>query len=587
MKSLKSKIILMNIAISIAVALVLSSVCIIKFDAANTKTLEEYEQSLRDDYDKDIKDQVENVITLLNGIYQKQINGEINEQEAKEEAKYLVKSLRYNGEGYFWIDDVDATLIAHPILKEREGENRINETDKNGVLLIQKIINVAKEEGGGYTDFSYMKPNEEGVYPKRAYSELFEPYGWIVSTGNYIDDIDKEVMKKSQELTLGIKHTTILIIVIAVVLIMGSIIIAIIVSSGLVKPLKKITKLAERLSSYDFSEPIEIHDKTEFGITAYALNKAQENVRNLIKNISDNVVELNESSEELSGLTNDVNSKVFKMTEATKLIIESMNESGESVNQINSSMREINVGVEQLAIKSTDSSCISNKFKDKSLELKNTTDSTLKYTKDIYYKKEEKIIEAIKEGQFVERIYSMVDAISSIAEQTNLLASNASIEASRAGEHGKGFAVVAEEVRKLSEESSQSVASIKDIVMKVKEAFKKLSDNTDEILKFINGDIIKQLNEFDVSGDYYYDNAEKISAISQDVAAMSEQLSASMEQIKAMASEVVSNSKIANENSAKIFKGIKETTESMKEVAATAESQCNLASKLTNLISGF
>lgn len=577
----------MNVIISIVVAISLAGVCIVNINNNNKATLQEYEEVLRNDYDQNIKYQVENVITLLNGIYQKQLDGELTEEQAQDEAKYLVKSLRYNDEGYFWIDDVNAILVAHPILQEREGENRTDETDKNGIKLIQNILNVAKTDGGGYTDFYYIKPNEDGVSPKRAYSQLFKPYGWIVSTGNYVDDIDKDVVAKREVLSSQVRNTSMIILGIMIVLIIAAIVVAVKVSEALAKPLKKIHELAERFSNYDFSKPVEIKDKTEFGMTAEALNMAQDNIRKLIKNISENAMNLTASSEELSALTIDVKGKVSEMTESTKTIVENMTESSESVNQINESMKEINFSVEHLARRSTDSSSISIDFKDKSLKLKNNGNSSLNNTQNIYFEKEEKIIDAIKDGKVVEQISNMVYAISEIAEQTNLLALNASIEASRAGEQGKGFAVVAEEVRKLSEESSAAAVSIQKTVIKVQEAFKKLSDNSNEVLEFINGDIVKQFNEFISSGEYYYDNAEEISTISQDIAAMSEELNASMEEIKAMVSTMAEDSERAGENSSKIFERIKETSESMNEVAATAESQADLAMKLNGLIEDF
>lgn len=587
MKSLKGKIILMNVIISVIVAVFVAGVCIVNLNNNNKTMISEYEKLSRNDYDKEIKYQVENVISLLNGIYDKQVNGELTEEQAKDEAKYLIKSLRYNESGYFWVDDVNATLIAHPILEEREGENRIDETDKNGIKLIQNIISVATKEGGGYTDYYYIKPNEEDVSPKRAYSQLFEPYGWIISTGNYVDDIDKDVAEKSQVLGKHVLQATMLIIGMTIVLILIAIGIAIKVSSSLVVPLKKISGLAERISNYDLSEPIEITDKTEFGITAKALNKAQENIKSLIEEIVNNSTTLTESSKQLSNLTNAVTEKVSEMTNKTEAIVKNMNESDESVNQINESMKEINISVEQLSIKSTDSSNISSDFKEKSLELKNRGNRSLNSTNNIYSEKEDKILQAIEEGKVVNKISEMVEAISGISEQTNLLALNASIEAARAGEYGKGFVVVAEEVRKLAEESSQSAVVISSTVGKVQEAFENLSDNTNEVLEFMNGDIVSQFNEFISSGEYYYKNAEKISSISSDIAAMSEELNASMEEIKIMINKMAHNSKETSENSQGILKGIIETETSMNEVAATAESQAELAVKLNKLIEGF
>lgn len=587
MRSLKSKIIFMNVVIVTIVALGIGMVSIVSLEKNNNQAIIEYEELLRKDYDSNIKNQVENVITLLEGIYEKQKNGELTEEQAKEEAKYLIKILRYNKDGYFWIDGVDATLIAHPILYEREGEDRTNETDKNGIKLIQNIINVCKEKGQGYTDFYYMKPNEDGVSPKRAYSELFKPYGWIVSTGNYIDDIDEEVIAKTNELNLARQKTIYTLAGIIVVLLIISVVLAIKISSNLAKPLFSIKDLAERLANYDFSQEIIVKDKTEFGETAKALNIAQSNIKSLIKSITDESNELTRSSRQLSELTNIVTNKVSSMSEATNEIVISMNESNESANEVYKCMNEINSQVNVLSATSTDGSQISNIFKEKSLNLRNQSNNALKNTENIYEDKEQKIMEAIEDAKIVKEISTMVDAIADISEQTNLLALNASIEAARAGEQGKGFAVVSEEVKNLAEESSRSAKLIHDTVVKIEQAFNKLLNDSDEILKFVNGDIIKHFNEFISSGEYYYNNAEKISLISEEIAAMSEELYASTEEINAMVKTMADNSDSSSRNSNFILKGMAETAESMEEAAATAESQAMLAEKLQKLISGF
>lgn len=587
MKKVKNVIIFMNLLIVSIVAVSFGLMSINELSRSNLASIEEYENSLREAYDNNIKFQVENVITLLSGIYERQMDGKLTEEEAKEEGKYLIKNLRYNEDGYFWIDSTDYALIAHPIIPEKEGSNRFDETDKNGNKLIQNIINISTKEGGGFTDFYYSKPNEDGVYPKRAYSTLFKPYNWVISTGNYVDDIDLKVANKTSELNKELRLGIFKLLGVLLVLLVLAIILAVKFSSQITRPLTKIKDLAERLSKYDFTTDINITSKNEFGETGRALNEAQYNVKKLIKNIGEQTMELTASTEELSAVTEEITTRVLDINKATKEIVDNMNESSKSTKQIDESMNEIKLSIGQLASKSTDGSKISINFREKSMKLKTETNDTLNSTKNIYEEKENKILEAIKQGAIVKEISKMVDAIADIAEQTNLLALNAAIEAARAGEQGKGFAVVSEEVRKLAEQSSNSATIIQSTVLKVQDAFKKMSNNSDDILGFINKDIIYQFNEFIESGEYYYNNAEEISKISEDIADMSDKLTATIESINTKVNSMATNSEKSTKNSEEILEEISETTASMEEIAATAENQAILAQKLNELIDDF
>lgn len=588
MRSLRNTIILMNVLIVVLVSIILGTLNISQMKKSNNESISQYEETLRKEYDNNIKSQIENVITLLNGIYNRQINWEVTEEQAKEEAKELIKNLRYNKEGYFWIDGTDAILIAHPILQDEEGRDRTEEEDKNGNKLIQNIISGAtRNEEGAFTEFYFIKPNEEGVSPKRAYSRLFKPYNWIISTGNYIDDIDKVVQAKRQEFNSSLDWAIIKFIIYLIVLLVVSILLAIWVSYKITKPLEKIKCLARRLSEYDFSEKLIIDSKNEFGETAELLNMAQHNVRKLIKNITVRATDLSASSEELSAVTSEISNRILEINNSTKEIVSSMEESSESAKQINDSMKEINLSINELASRSVDESGISISFKNKSLELKDETGSIIKNTERIYEEKEHKILDAIKDGQVVEEIIKAVDTIGDIAEQTNLLSLNAAIEAARAGEHGKGFAVVSNAVKKLAEQSSNSVNEIQLTVTKVQNAFKKLSSNGNEILHFINSDVMDKFNEFMLSSEYYYNNAEEISKISEEMATMTEELAASIEEINASVESMAINSDKSSSNSSNILNAMDEAAVSIKEISQTAEGQAILAQELNESIIKF
>lgn len=585
MRKLKTTIILMNVLIVGVATLLLSIISITELRKSNLQSINQYETSLRQGYDDNIKSQVNNVIGLLNGIYNMQVEGKLTEEESKKQARAIIKNLKYDENGYFWVDDVNSKLAESSQVSNIDTKIT-SEVMGDANNFKENIMSIVLKDGSGFTNFEFPKPNGE-VAPKRAYSALFKPFNWVVNTGNYVDNINSEVAAKTAELNGNLVKTIITLIASLVVLITLSIIIAVKVSSNVTKPLNKIKELAERLAKYDFSENVNINSKNEFGQTAKSLNEAQNNVKNLIKNISGQTVELTASTEELSAVTQEVSNRVLSINSSTKKIVNNMNESMESAKQVNSSMKEINVSISELSRKSTDGSEISTSFKDKSLKLKTETNTALINTQSIYEEREEKILSAITEGAIVKEISIMVDAISAIAEETNLLALNAAIEAARAGEQGRGFAVVSEEVKKLAMQSSASATSIQSTVSKVQNAFRKLSDNSNEVLNFVNTDVINQFSEFISSGEYYYNNAEEISKLSEDIATMSQQLTSSVQEINAMVDTMASNSEESTLNSTEILEGITETTISMEEIAATAESQAALAQKLNELIDGF
>ena len=356
---------------------------------------------------------------------------------------------------------------------------------------------------------------------------------------------------------------------------------------NIINPLKKIRDLALRLSKYDFSIPIDITRKDEFGQAGNALNTAQENVRALVKVIMENSQDISSSSEELSATVQELASRTVTIDEAVDNIASSMQESSSASEEISVSTQEVNSSINVLSSEAMKGSDNANRAKERAIEVKSNSNKAIQETRLLYLEKQKNMEKAIEDGKIVDSIKVMADTIGSIAEQTNLLALNAAIEAARAGEQGKGFAVVAEEVRTLAEESSKAVINIQDTIVKVHDAFKSSIDISKDILEFINTQINEQLNNYGETGNKYYNDSEFISKMSEDIASMSEEITAAVGQVNEAVQNMAQASQQSSEEAEIIKDSMDEATKSIEQVALVAQSQAELAQKLNEMVQKF
>ncbi|OBR90669.1 MULTISPECIES: methyl-accepting chemotaxis protein [Clostridium] len=376
----------------------------------------------------------------------------------------------------------------------------------------------------------------------------------------------------------------IIIIILSVII---SILLGIIISKHINDPLSQIKEFAKKLSEFDISTKISTSRKDEFGQTIKALNTSQQNIINLVKMIAENSEELSGSSQKLSATSDELSAKSENMDNAAKTINAGIQESTASSEEITASIEEINSSINELSQKAADGSNSSNQSKGTAKAAKMESASAVETVNKIYIDKKNKILKSIEDGKVVKNIDEMAKAIASIADQTNLLALNAAIESARAGEHGKGFAVVADEVRQLAEESSNAVSSIQTTIDKVNEAFKNLSNNSNEVLAFMNEKVVPQLKSFENMGNQYYSDAEFVSSISEEIASMAEELSATTEQISSAMQNMASNEQTSSEHASEIQVSLDETVQAVSQVALTAQGQAELSQKLSELVQKF
>ena len=122
--------------------------------------------------------------------------GSMPEDEAKQRAKDAVRTLRYSGEEYFWINDMHPKVVMHPIRPEMEGQDQNQRKDPNGKFLYVEFVEIVKKSGGGYVDYMWPKPGSDAPVDKASYVKGFAPWGWIVGSGVYVDTVQATFLSR-------------------------------------------------------------------------------------------------------------------------------------------------------------------------------------------------------------------------------------------------------------------------------------------------------------------------------------------------------------------------------------------------------
>lgn len=268
----------------------------------NQRALAFTEQTIRNDYDRNIKNQVNSAVSLLNGVYGRYQSGEMTLEESKQLGADLIRGLRYGSDGYFWVDTVDGINVVMQG-SEIEGTNRFDYRDIKGTLIFQQFIQKSVRDGGGYVDYWFPRSGQTQPVRKRGYSELFQPFGWVVGTGDYIDDIDREIAAKKEDQN-NIVQVKIMAYLAILLLFSGFAAIAVLkISKNISVPLQEAVRLAGRISDgvmdVDIEEGIKKR-KDEIGELAVSLEKMRDSLRTLFENLKEKADALSKESEFIS-----------------------------------------------------------------------------------------------------------------------------------------------------------------------------------------------------------------------------------------------------------------------------------------------
>lgn len=582
-----------KLVIVMVIALIALALCAVisntSLSGLGNNALDIIENDMRSSYDEQIKAQVDNVISLCQSIYNRYEKGEYTLDEAEKLAADQIRDLRYGNNGYFWVDTYDGTNVVL-LGNDTEGTNRMDAVDTNGFAYMQAIISAGRQENGGFTDYVFPREGETESSPKRAYSKAFEPFGWVLGTGNYTDDIDEDVLGVKNEFSSYESNSRMAIIGIAVVMEVILILVLTLITASIVKPLKKSLTHIDEIAQGDFSKEFEqdlLKRKDDFGQLADSLEKMRSEMKELIGEVKSEALEITGMVQEIDTSIRALDDQIENVSATTEELAAGMEETAASSEEINAMSHEIESAAKSIAERSQDGANEADEIRERAVKIKKDTDENDRRTRSIHEEINESLTKALEDIKVVDQINVLAKSIMDITGQTNLLALNASIEAARAGEAGKGFAVVADEIRVLAEQSKAAVAHIQEVTGNVTAAVENLANDAERLLEFVGNDVVESLGGFAEMANSYNSDAANVDSLVTDFSASSEQLLASINGVMDAISDVSKTATEGATGTTDIAEKVGNVVQEAEAIKQKAETTYHSAEKLQKNVERF
>ncbi len=368
--------------------------------------------------------------SILEEQHRSEVDGKATRAQAQQRALEAIRAMRYEGGNYFWINDDHPTMIMHPTKPELDGQDLTNIRDSSGKAMFVEFVKAAQSPDGGYVRYLWPKPGEQMPVEKLSFVKKFEPWGWVLGTGIYINDVNA-AWRQNTVKACGLALACLLAVMV--------------ISYGTARSmLWRVSEMVRRVEDMaegegDLTKRIEIATNDEIGELAKWINAFVERLHEMIKSVAENARQVADASEQLSNTSEQIAANAQETSAQAKMVSDAVVQVSQNLQTVATGAGEMGDSIKEIAKNATEAAHVATS----AVKVAETATSTVS-----------------KLGESSTEIGQVIKVITSIAQQTNLLALNATIEAARAGEAGKGFAVVANEVKELARETANATEDI-------------------------------------------------------------------------------------------------------------------------------